>query len=134
MRTAIGKRCPRCGADDWYVTTTCSNKCAPCKKEYAHRSARHLAPEAKKKRHAYLLRTRYGLSSEEYEALLRAQEGLCALCKQCESRDRRLSVDHDHENGKVRGLLCDDCNKGLGLLGDSTERLSIALAYLKASS
>jgi hypothetical protein len=69
----------------------------------------------------------YGLSVEEYEALLKAQNNICAICKAVFPD----SVDHDHKTKKVRGLLCGNCNKGLGLLGDSIESLEDALNYLR---
>lgn len=81
---------------------------------------------------ATLLRRRlkkYSLSIEEYEKLLLAQEGVCAICKQ--TGTKQLAIDHDHETGKVRGLLCSSCNTGLGLLGDSLEALKNVILYLE---
>ncbi len=65
-----------------------------------------------------------------------SQDGVCAICRRPETfittgqGPCRLSVDHDHKTGKVRGLLCRDCNVGLGNFGDSGERLRNAAAYL----
>lgn len=62
----------------------------------------------------YGLRKKYNISPEEYEVLLNKQEGRCALCPRIESRPGyKLAVDHDHETGKIRGLLCYDCNRSL---------------------
>jgi hypothetical protein len=58
------------------------------------------------------LRRRYGISSEEYETLLDAQDGVCAICKSPPKKNR-LHVDHCHETGLVRGLLCAHCNSSL---------------------
>lgn len=67
-----------------------------------------------------------------------AQEGLCAICHQPETvkygdRVKDLAVDHDHETGEVRGLLCNNCNRALGMFGDSAERLLAAARYLDQS-
>lgn len=70
----------------------------------------------------------YGLSDEDFAAMLAAQGGACAICQRI--TDRPLHVDHDHETGRVRGLLCYSCNAALGSFGDSPARLLSALAYL----
>jgi Tfp pilus assembly protein PilP len=95
-------------------------------------------PEANKQR--YLLR-KFNITLEEYQDLLLKQDGVCAICREPESVVRRsktgkemLAVDHCHETGKVRGLLCFKCNTALGALGDSIEGLERALAYLKEKS
>lgn len=72
------------------------------------------------------LRRKYGLTGDEYDALLDRQGGVCAICRQPErlmgrGRVRRLAVDHDHRTGKVRGLLCASCNTVLGQLRDDPE-------------
>ena len=71
------------------------------------------------------LKSKYGLSREQYEALLASQGGTCALCN-----SRKLVVDHDHETGKVRGLLCSKHNIGLGQFDDSAQELLKAVEYL----
>lgn len=71
--------------------------------------------------------------SEALEARLRLhteQNGLCAICKLPEASDRSLSLDHCHETGKIRGLLCNACNVGLGSFRDSPENLIAASEYL----
>jgi hypothetical protein len=73
------------------------------------------------------LRSRYKLTLEDYDRLLRAQEGVCAACKQV--WHAALYVDHDHETGKIRGLLCAPCNSTAGLL-DNTERIFKVWDYL----
>lgn len=72
------------------------------------------------------LRKRYGITLEQYEAMFEAQRGRCAICQ----RDKKLHVDHCHATGKVRGLLCSQCNKGLGHFEDSLARLRAAEVYL----
>lgn len=79
----------------------------------------------------------YGISDDEYQSLLTRQGGLCAICRReetCLANNGRLikslAVDHDHETGEVRGLLCTNCNKSLGCMGDDPDRLMAAAAYL----
>jgi hypothetical protein len=75
---------------------------------------------------------RYSLAPGQKDELL-AQQGGCAVCGSPEPGDRRgWVVDHDHATGKVRGVLCNACNLGLGSFRDSTDRLEAAIRYLKA--
>lgn len=76
---------------------------------------------------------KFGISIEQYEAMIEAQEGLCAICRKVCSMKSMLSIDHDHITGHVRGLLCGKCNTGIGLLGDRVDGLRRALAYLIAA-
>lgn len=80
------------------------------------------------KRRSYLL-GRYGLSVEQYNSLLDRQNGVCAICRKIDG-DISLSVDHDHQTGEVRGLLCSLCNKGLGHFDDNPQLLQEAINYL----
>lgn len=80
------------------------------------------------------LKTRYGLSPETYNKLLENQKFSCAICKSSTTKSKRFKyflVDHDHKSGKVRGLLCDYCNRGLGCFEDSIERLEKAIGYIQ---
>jgi hypothetical protein len=70
----------------------------------------------------------YNLSIEQYEAILEAQNGVCAICG--EVKPYSLWVDHDHVTMRVRGLLCRECNTGIGHLKDSVEVVASALRYL----
>lgn len=79
---------------------------------------------------AYLFRVKYGITPEQYEDLSEKQNGGCAICQRPCPSGRRLAVDHDHETGRVRGLLCMDCNQGLGKFGDDISRLKAAVQYL----
>jgi len=78
---------------------------------------------------------RYGISPEEFDLMVQIQDGLCAICRRPERVERltRLSVDHDHKTGKVRGLLCQPCNRALGHFQDSILVLENAIQYLKCS-
>jgi hypothetical protein len=76
------------------------------------------------------LRRTFGLSTEEYLSILKAQGGGCAVCGREPRKDRALHVDHDHATGDVRGLLCFRCIAGLGQFREDPERLADAVAYL----
>jgi Recombination endonuclease VII len=80
------------------------------------------------------LKALYGLTVEAYNALLVGQSGRCALCLTATPGGgrSRFCVDHDHESGKVRGLLCVTCNTGLGLYRDSPDLLRAAATYLES--
>jgi hypothetical protein len=78
------------------------------------------------------LRKDYGISLVEYEKLLAEQGGQCAVCHGTKTRNGyRFAVDHDHVSGKVRGLLCDTCNRAIGLLKDDPAVLRAAASYLE---
>ena len=78
----------------------------------------------------------YGLSLNDWEQIFNKQNGLCAICDLPETSTNRgvlmrLSVDHCHSTGKVRGLLCSKCNKAIGLFGDRPDVLRNAAKYLE---
>lgn len=77
---------------------------------------------------------KYGLTVEDFEELSATQCHVCAICKQPPQGKKRLSVDHDHITGKIRGLLCDSCNIGLGMFRDNPTLLQVAIGYLQSSS
>lgn len=84
-------------------------------------------------RNAYLKGT-YGIDQEQYDQMFEAQQGCCAICGSDETQWGRLAVDHNHETGEVRGLLCFNCNTSIGKMGDSPELLRKAAEYLEESS
>jgi hypothetical protein len=71
----------------------------------------------------------YGITVAEYNRIHDQQQGLCAICKQTNNK-KSLCIDHDHATGEVRGLLCDKCNRGLGLFQDNITLLRQAIGYL----
>ena len=84
------------------------------------------------------LRKYYGIGLNEFNQMLKSQNGKCAICDQEEAaidprskRPRQLAVDHCHKKGHVRGLLCSNCNLAIGNLKDSTELLRKAILYLE---
>lgn len=72
----------------------------------------------------------FNMTPEEFNELDDQQNGLCAICEKAPPEGRRLHIDHDHESGLVRGLLCRGCNHGLGNFLDSPTLLTRAIAYL----
>jgi len=83
---------------------------------------------------AFIQRT-YGITAEDYYSMLVDQNGKCAVCESEEVNSSRVSsgklfIDHCHDTGKVRGLLCSKCNHAIGLLNDDPELLHKAIAYL----
>lgn len=115
-------------------SNTCCKKCNSKQKQ---KYWSQLSLEEKRKR----MIGRYGLSPEEFNYLWHKQEGMCWICF-CEmvipsdnSRPKnRVCIDHCHETGKIRGLLCANCNTGLGMFRDSNNTLKRAIEYLEEYS
>jgi hypothetical protein len=103
--------------------------CKDCKStngklEYKRNRKRYINKELTKK---------FGISFEEYNEILKYQNNCCAICgKPCEENKKMLSVDHDHKTNKIRGILCDLCNRGLGVFRDDTTILNKAIKYLES--
>jgi hypothetical protein len=76
------------------------------------------------------LKRKYGLTLEQYGAMADAQKGVCAICLEPRPEDRTLRVDHDHETGVIRGLLCFRCNNALGDFREEYELFQRAADYL----
>lgn len=104
------------------------NQCAVCEDLRKKKWCRNHPEKWKRTQKASSLKSLYGLSMESWNLLFRSQNGQCYLCSRS---GVRLSVDHCHTSGRVRGLLCQKCNAALGLLDDSPERLRAAAAYLE---
>jgi len=96
-------------------------------------------PERRLRQRAYYLRSTYGITLDEYDDLYEKQNGLCAICGgselemglSLEGVPRLLAVDHDHDTDRVRGLLCRQCNVGLGHFKDDPTLLRLAAGYLE---
>ena len=99
-----------------------------CRNWSAKQDSEFLRVRARK----YQLKSSYGITEETYLAMLEAQDGACAICntKTPTGKWKVFAVDHCHTTGKVRGLLCNECNRGMGLLKDSPELLQKAIDYL----
>lgn len=122
------KLCEICGAN--FVTATYHGKF--CSKECQQKS--EPVSEGKRK---YSLKSKFNITRKEYKRMLEAQKGVCFICGNKEvwkvnGKVKNLAVDHDHESGKIRGLLCQRCNQGLGHFQDDTDRMQSAINYLKS--
>ncbi|HUW09593.1 MAG TPA: endonuclease VII domain-containing protein [Anaerolineae bacterium] len=93
------------------------------------------SPRRKRQDQEAHLKRAYGLSLADYDAILADQGGGCAICGALPGDDAkgRLHVDHDHETGQVRGLLCGNCNHALGSFRDSIALMRSAIAYLESN-
>lgn len=76
-------------------------------------------------------RIKYGVSDKKYQKILQRQDGVCAICERPEPRYSHLSVDHNHETDKVRGLLCSNCNPMIGYAKEDPKVLMAAINYLR---
>lgn len=107
-------------------------------------TSKYSTPEYREKKRAKLrlacrkwhLKVLYGLTVEQYDAMFLAQRGLCAVCRRPETSLRRgkvksLDVDHNHETGQVRELLCGACNPALGLLKEDPLRIRALADYIE---
>lgn len=106
-------------------------RCRTCKNKYLYKKNRatgyHKNPEYKLKAKEWRLKHYYNLSIEDFNNLLELQGNVCAICKK-ESND--LVVDHCHTTNKVRGILCQHCNRALGMLQDDLTIIHDSAAYL----
>lgn len=124
-----GKKCKHCGKPlDAQRTTKefCGQTCID-KFNYA------ADPEGQKARaREWHLMNLYGRTVDDWDMLLASQGGVCAICQQPpDPHRRRFAVDHDHETGEVRGLLCGNCNRGIGHFNDDPDLISVAIDYVE---
>lgn len=108
-----GDACLRCNDTSRYVS---SKACVTCQANATS---------------AYFIKRKYGLSPTQYRELLVSQGFSCRICRVTPLGDEKLCVDHDHQTGAVRGLLCRKCNSVLGFVDDNPAVLIAAIAYLK---
>lgn len=102
---------------------------------FKHGLALKSHPEYKQYQRECFDRQKYGLEPQHKAALLDAQNNSCAICNyKFDQKIGDMKVDHDHLSGKVRGLLCDLCNRGLGMFKDNPDNLTSAISYLTKHS
>jgi hypothetical protein len=103
------------------------------KVEYAkYKKTYNQTEKGKFNNHRRSLKNKYGITLEQYDEMFEQQNGVCAICGGININGRRLGVDHDHETGKIRALLCNSCNH---IIGDAKENIIVlqsAINYLKS--
>jgi hypothetical protein len=130
------KRCYACGETKPVSEFYRSNKvyyqkeCKTCNRERKYKW--HQTEQGKRSSANTKLKARFGITIDEYEAMYEQQGGKCLCCGDTESYlGHRLAVDHCHETGKIRGLLCKSCNVGLGNLKENKQFISNLLKYVE---
>jgi hypothetical protein len=131
------KKCSKCGEtkpiEEFHMNkqrNSPQSYCKSCAKEEGKRYYKYNAIKDWERK----LRKKYGITAEEYYKLEETQQYSCKVCGiHKDSLGKRLCVDHCHDTGLIRGLLCDKCNTGIGKLGDSIEGLQRALKYLEGA-
>ena len=160
MTRIVSTTCSQCGLAKTSYTRPSDGRvewrCYPCHNEkmralYASSPERRASVAAARKRRRAIpekralesrqfkeahLRRRFGIGLKDYEALLEKQGGKCAVRSSTNAKAPKggsaFHVDHCHQTGNIRGLLCFDCNSGIGKLGDNLEGLMRAVRYLEA--
>ena len=140
------KKCPKCGETkprtEFYKNAArsggISTYCKVCEKTYSRVKIQKYrrSRQGKRSQANTSLKRRVGFTLDEYDVMFMAQGGVCAICGKPEMRKyngipTRLCVDHDHETGKVRQLLCIKCNFVVGLIDEDTDILLKASEYLR---
>jgi hypothetical protein len=113
--------------DKWSDKNYVGARCKPCHQQYRRDSA-----TTSRNRKAEKLQLRYGLTFEQWEQMRENESFSCMICGINEDEmSKKLDVDHCHNSGKVRGLLCNPCNNMLGHARDNVDILEAAVKYLK---
>ena len=123
--------CPECGKK--IQSKRKDTLCSECREKHLklHWKKVETSRDLILKKDQALKRT-YGITLDQYKELFEQQEGKCRICgKHSDECPRSLDVDHNHTNGKIRGLLCNKCNQALGLFNDNVDTLRRAIEYLE---
>ncbi len=136
MLLATTKICFRCKqkkpVSEFYKSNTryYQRECKSCTKE--RRSEWWRSEKGKRSSKNTKLKHKYGITIEQYEELLYACNGKCEICGAAFGKNGNpLSIDHDHETGKIRGLLCDKCNLGVSHFRDNIDLMLAAAQYIE---
>lgn len=143
------KLCTRCGEEkprsefslSRQATSTQNavyrSQCKRCQAEQARKWFSENTERSNESRRRFNLANLYGISVAEYQAMVRDQGGVCAICREDEPKQHgrtgkqfRLAVDHCHKTGRIRGLLCQRCNRAMGMFDDDPIVLRRAISYL----
>ena len=136
---ATTRRCPRCETvkprGDFARTASRADGlavwCRRCNADAQRERVRRDPVAHARRRQTSDRKSRYGVSSAEFDRMLHEQGGVCAVCRRPSTKT--LHVDHCHDTGVVRGLLCDLCNRGLGYFRDESQMLRAAADYLEVA-
>lgn len=109
-----------------------TKRCLRCREnlDQGHKRWHQRNPDHNRK---YLQKYHYGLSEEEYSTLLQVQRGMCAICDVVLDNFKHTHVDHCHDSKLVRGILCNNCNLGIGHLKHNVQTLQRAIVYLQGT-
>ncbi len=109
------------------------SQCKKChsKANKKYRSTDEYRSKVKKTNRIWRLRKCYNMTLEDYDNMFKEQDGVCFICKQPEELNQRLCVDHDHETGKIRKLLCNQCNRVLGYTKENVTLLKEFIKYIR---
>lgn len=136
MKTKVCSKCKKKLplTADYFFRNKCrksgfSCACKKCKSIYV--KARQQTSAGRRTKRKGKLKLKFNLTLEQYDKMFEQQNGICATCGQIDITGRRLAVDHDHKTGKVRGLLCANCNLLLGRLENAPGLFSKMVKYLK---
>ena len=136
--------CKSCGLTNRRYSTKENGKgkryynlvCSACRGSERRRQIRLLndpisTAKLKEQDRRHRLKRKFGLTVEGYDRILKSQGGVCDICKKPNNRKTYMPVDHDHQTGNVRGILCERCNKAIGLLDEIDDNFENAIKYLR---
>lgn len=145
------KTCSRCGVFgehyySHYANDLMDSYCVECRKKKQKNDRTRVKNSVRDRvvrkfgHRTWILSSKYRLTRDVYDSIVKTQEGRCAICSVVfdlsdepgtkEEKARRPHVDHDHQTGMIRGLLCTRCNVGIGMLGDDPDRMLVAVKYV----
>jgi len=127
-------KCPECGDTDianFYVDKDNRRSVKKCKECHKKKSNERWHAKTYFEKRAYTVK-RYGITGEQFEEMYKAQDGKCKICNIKSNAKRTLHIDHCHETGKIRGLLCHGCNTALGAFKEDPDLLMKAIEYLRS--
>lgn len=123
--------CRKCR--DEYLTRAADRECEIRRKEQERKNAIVKKYSSKNRSKESFLRNKWKLTIDDFESMMNKQDRKCAICGKREDEMKRgFHIDHNHATGKIRGLLCLNCNTGLGMFKDNPKLISKAKEYLEA--
>lgn len=138
------KICSKCRKQKWNTEfhinkskkSGLASKCKECENKHLQKQRQEYYRNKPNYHRINNLRRSFGITLEEYKLMSKSQNGVCKICKQPETaklngKVKHLAIDHNPETGKIRGLLCGNCNQMLGKVKDDPEILKQAIKYLE---